>query len=168
MSEEQKIVRNDDVVSIEYTLTDDQGNVIDSSEGMAPLEYLHGHNNLIPGLEKEIAGMSVGEEKHVTVPPEEAYGPRHENATQIIPKEAFPPDMEVEPGMGLQMRDTQTGQIFEVYVTEIRPEGVVVDFNHPLAGETLHFDVKVVGIRPATPDEIAHGHVHGEGGHHHH
>ncbi len=168
MSDEQKTVQKDDVVAIEYTLTDDQGNVLDSSEGMEPLEYLHGHNNLIPGLEKEITGMKVGESKQVTVPPEEAYGPRHENAMQIVPHDAFPPDMEVEPGMALQMRDTTTGQIFEVYVTEIRPEGVVVDFNHPLAGETLHFDVKVVDIRPATPDEIAHGHVHGEGGHHHH
>jgi FKBP-type peptidyl-prolyl cis-trans isomerase SlyD len=168
MSDEQKTVQKDDVVSIEYTLTDDQGNVIDTSEGAEPLEYLHGHQNIIPGLEKEIEGMSVGEKKHVVIQPEDAYGPRHEGATQIIPKEAFPPDMEVEVGMGLQMRDTQTGQIYEVYVSEILPEGVVVDFNHPLAGETLHFDVKVVDIRPATPDEIAHGHVHGEGGHHHH
>jgi len=167
MSDEQKTVQKDDVVSIDYTLTDSQGNVIDSSEGMAPLEYLHGHNNLIPGLEKELAGMSVGETKQVTVAPEDAYGPRHENATQIIPHDAFPPEMKVEPGMALEMRDTTTGQIFEVYVTEIMPEGVVVDFNHPLAGETLHFDVKVVDIRPATPDEIAHGHVH-SGGHHHH
>ncbi len=167
MTEEKKTVQKDDVVSIEYTLTDSQGHVLDTSEGMEPLEYLHGHNNIIPGLEKELTGMSVGEEKHVVVPPEDAYGPRHENATQIIPHEAFPPEMEVEPGMGLQMRDTTTGQVYEVYVTEIRPEGVVVDFNHPLAGETLHFDVKVVDIRPATPDEIAHGHVHSGGGHHH-
>ena len=167
MSDEKKTVQQDDVVSIDYTLTDSQGNVIDSSEGAEPLEYLHGHNNLIPGLESELTGMGVGESKQVTVAPEDAYGPRHENATQIIPKDAFPPEMEVEPGMALEMRDTTTGQVFEVYVTEIRPEGVVVDFNHPLAGETLHFDVKVVDIRPATPDEIAHGHVH-SGGHHHH
>lgn len=166
MSDEKNTVQQDTVVAIDYTLTDSQGNVIDSSEGAEPLEYLHGHSNLIPGLEKELTGMSVGESKQVTVAPEDAYGPRHENATQIIPNDAFPPDMEVEPGMALEMRDTTTGQVFEVFVTEIRPEGVVVDFNHPLAGETLNFDVKVVDIRPATPDEIAHGHVH-SGGHHH-
>ncbi len=167
MSDEKKTVQQDDVVSIDYTLTDSQGNVIDSSEGAEPLEYLHGHNNLIPGLESELTGMAVGDEKQVTVAPEDAYGPRQEDATQIIPTDAFPPDMQVEPGMALEMRDTTTGQVFEVYVTEIRPEGVVVDFNHPLAGVTLNFDVKVVGIRPATPDEIAHGHVHSAGHHHH-
>ncbi len=166
MSDQKNTVQQDTVVAIDYTLTDSQGNVIDSSEGMEPLEYLHGHSNLIPGLEKELVGMSVGDSKQVTVPPEEAYGPRQENATQLIPSEAFPPDMQVEPGMALEMRDTSTGQVFEVYVTEITPEGVVVDFNHPLAGETLNFDVKIAGIRPATADEIAHGHVHS--GHHHH
>ncbi len=167
MSDEKNTVQQDAVVSIDYTLTDDQGNVIDSSEGAAPLEYLHGHNNLIPGLERELTGMSVGEAKQVTVAPEDAYGSRQEDATQIIPTDAFPPDMQVEPGMALEMRDTTTGQVFEVFVTEIRPEGVVVDFNHPLAGVTLNFDVKVVDIRPATPDEIAHGHVHSSGHHHH-
>jgi len=166
MTEEKNTVQQDAVVAIDYTLTDNQGTIIDSSEGAEPLEYLHGHGNLIPGLEKELVGMTVGDEKKVTVAPEDAYGQRQEDATQFIPKEAFPPDMQVEPGMALEMRDTSSNQVFEVFVTEVRPDGVVVDFNHPLAGETLHFDVKIANIRPATPDEIAHGHVHS--GHHHH
>jgi FKBP-type peptidyl-prolyl cis-trans isomerase SlyD len=167
MSDEKTTVQQDAVVSIDYTLKDSLGNIIDSSEGAAPLEYLHGHNNLIPGLESELVGMSVGDEKKVVVAPEDAYGLRQEDATQLIPADAFPPDMEVEPGIALEMRDTTTNQVFEVYVTEVRPEGVVVDFNHPLAGESLHFDVKIVDIRPASPDEIAHGHVHSSGHHHH-
>jgi len=167
MSDAKHTVQKDAVVTIDYTLKDSQGNVIDSSEGLQPLEYLHGHNNLIPGLEKELVGMVAGDEKQVTVAPEEAYGPRQENATQVIPIESFPPDMKVEPGMALEMRDTATQQVFEVFVTEVRPDGVVVDFNHPLAGETLHFDVKVVDVRPASAEEIAHGHVHSAGHHHH-
>jgi FKBP-type peptidyl-prolyl cis-trans isomerase SlyD len=167
MSNSQYTVQQDAVVAIDYTLKDSNGHLIDSSEGLAPLEYLHGHNNLIPGLEKELLGLSAGDEKQVVVPPEQAYGPRQENATQIIPSEAFPPDMQVEPGMALEMRDTATEQVFEVFVIEVTPEGVVVDFNHPLAGETLHFDVKIVDVRPASPEEIAHGHVHSAGHHHH-
>ncbi len=162
---ESKKVEKDSVVSLDYTLTLDDGQVVDSSQGREPLDYLHGHGQLIAGLEKELQGMEVGEEKEVTVAPGEGYGERDPNAVEVVPLDIFPADMELTPGMGIQLQDG-SGQVFQAYVVEVRPDGVVLDFNHPLAGQTLHFNVKVVGVRPATEEELAHGHAH-SGGHEH-
>ena len=160
MSTENLTVADDMVVSMDYTLTLDDGEVVDSSEGREPLEFLHGRGQIIPGLEKELYGMTVGDAKKVAVAPTDGYGVPDDDAFQLYPREAFPDNMDLKEGMGLHMRDTESDQVIEAYVYEIRPDGVVLDFNHPLAGETLYFDVKIAGVRPATSEELAHDHVH--------
>lgn len=152
-------VADDVVVSLDYTLRLDDGEVIDASE-QEPLEYLQGHSQIIPGLERALNGMKVGEEKSVSVGAADAYGEVDEEAFQQVGHDVFPSDLELEEGMLLRMRDAQSGKPYEVVVAEINKDGVVLDFNHPLAGETLHFQVKIAGLRAATPEELAHGHVH--------
>jgi FKBP-type peptidyl-prolyl cis-trans isomerase SlyD len=151
-------------VGLDFTLRLDDGQVVGSSEEGEPLQFLHGHGQIIPGLETALTGMELGQEKDVVVEPDEGYGKRNPEALQLVPKNAFPPDTELSPGMGLQMRDQQ-GRVFQAYVVEVRDDGVVLDFNHPLAGKTLHFHVKVVDLREATDEELEHGHVHEEGTH---
>ncbi|NPA31371.1 MAG: peptidylprolyl isomerase [Chloroflexi bacterium] len=164
-SEAKRTVRDNDVVTIEYTLKVD-GEVVDSSEQHGPLSYIHGQGHIIPGLEKELQGMAVGESKEVTVSPEEGYGVEDPNAFIALPKSEFPPTITLEPGVQLQLSD-QSGQVYNATIHEVKDDSVVLNFNHPLAGKTLHFTVKVVGLREATPEELAHGHVHSEGDHHH-
>ncbi|RME80572.1 MAG: peptidylprolyl isomerase [Caldilineae bacterium] len=166
MTTESLTVRDGIVVSFNYTLRLADGELLDSSEQDGPLQYLHGYNQIIPGLENAMAGMKVGDAKDVVVAPEDAYGERVPNAKQLVPHDAFGDDADLELGMQLQLQDTETGSIFTAFVSEIRPEGVVLDFNHPLAGETLYFHVDIADLREATPEEIAHGHVHGEGHQH--
>ena len=153
-------VGDDKVVSLDYTLRLEDGEVVDSSSGRDPLEFIQGQGQIIPGLEKELYGMEVGEEKAVTVNPEEGYGERLADRVQTVPRNAFPDDMDLEEGMQVRLQDSNSGQVFEAFVVEIQPENVVLDFNHPLAGETLHFDVKITDVREATDDELNHGHVH--------
>lgn len=160
-------VSNNLVVGLEYTLRLDDGEVIDSSDNNVPLEYLHGHGQLIPGLERELHGMSVGDEKTVTVAPEEGYGEYDEDAFEAVPLSAFPDDVDLSPGLELHMRDSATGHIIQAFVAEVNDDAVILDLNHPLAGEALTFDVKIASLRKATQEELEHGHVHGEGGHHH-
>ncbi len=162
MTEENKQVQQDTVVSVDYTVKLDSGEIVDSSKGGQPLEYLHGHKNIIPGLESALEGMKVGESKSVTVAPADAYGERVEEAMEWFPRNAFPADIELAPGMMFQAHDAQ-GNIIMLVVSEVADDKVLVDYNHPLAGQTLHFDVTVVDIRPATAEEIAHGHVHHAG-----
>lgn len=166
MSTEKLAVADNMVVSLDYTLRLDDGQVVDSSEGREPLLFLHGRGQIVPGLEKELYGMEIGEMKKVAVSPAEGYGEADDDAFQLYPRDIFPNDMELTEGMGLHMRDTESGQVVEAYIYEIRNDGVVLDFNHPLAGETLYFDVKIAGVRPATNEELAHGHAH-EAGHAH-
>jgi FKBP-type peptidyl-prolyl cis-trans isomerase SlyD len=147
------------VVGLDYTLRLKDGAVVDSSQDREPLKYMQGQGQIIPGLEQELYGMAVGDEKSVAVEPAQGYGEKDPNAVQVVPNEAFPPDLEPEPGMRLQMRDEQ-GRVFEAFVVEVRPDDVVLDFNHPLAGETLHFDVKIDSLRQASEEELAHGHAH--------
>ena len=149
------------VVSIHYTLKNDAGSVLDSSEGRDPLNYLHGHGNIIGGLESALEGKASGEKLDVQIAPEDGYGVRDDNLLQSVPRTQFDPDQKIEPGMQFQ-----AGQQI-VTVTEVSDDSVTVDGNHPLAGETLHFSVSVEEIRDASEEEIAHGHVHGPGGHHH-
>jgi FKBP-type peptidyl-prolyl cis-trans isomerase SlyD len=162
MTNEMKIA-NDLVVSMDYTLRLESGEIVDSSEGRGPLEFLQGHGQIIPGLERELMGMSVGETKDVAVAPADGYGERSADEMQLVPHDLFPEDLKLTEGMALQMREAETGRPLQAYVAEIRDEGVVLDFNHPLAGATLHFAVKIAGLRAATSEELAHGHVHGEG-----
>jgi FKBP-type peptidyl-prolyl cis-trans isomerase SlyD len=153
------------VVTMHYTLTDDSGQVIDSSRGGDPLSYLHGHGNIIPGLEKALEGTSVGHKANVTVAAAEGYGERDPEAVFEAPREHFPPDMELKPGLRVTA-DGPQGPI-ALTVTQVTDTGAVLDANHPLAGKALHFDVEIVRIREATQEEIAHGHTH-EGHQQHH
>lgn len=153
------------VVSINYTLTDDAHNVIDSSDGAEPLTYLHGSQNIIPGLENALTGKSVGDKLKVTVAPEEAYGERLEDMVQVVPRDRFEPDAELEVGMQFQTPTEDSVSI--VTITKVDADNVTVDANHPLAGLTLLFSVEVVSVRDASAEELSHGHVHGAGGHHH-
>ncbi len=153
------------VASIHYTLTDDAGEVIDSSRGRDPLVYLHGAGNIVPGLEKALAGKQAGDTFKVDVEPQQGYGPRHDKMVQKVPKSAFQGMPDVKPGMQFEASGPQ-GPI-RVTVVAVEDDTVTVDGNHPLAGQTLHFDVEVADVRKATKDELTHGHVHaaGEGSH---
>jgi len=159
-------IAQDKVVLIDYTLKNSKGEVLDSSEGEAPLAYLHGAENIVPGLERELLGKKVGDSLSVVVTPEDGYGVRNDDLIGAIEREMFEADMEIEVGMTFQAETEQDVQI--VTVVGLTDKEVTVDGNHPLAGEALHFDVNVCEIRDATAEELEHGHVHGEGGHHHH
>lgn len=153
------------VASFHYTLTNDAGEVLDSSAGREPLAYLHGAGNIVPGLEKAMAGHRVGDSFNVDVVPEEGYGPRVEQLVQVVPRAAFQGVMQLEPGMQFSAQ-TEHGPL-SVVITRIEGDDVTVDGNHPLAGATLHFAIEVTEVREATVEEVLHGHVHGAGGHHH-
>jgi len=150
-------------VTFHYSLRDDDGNVLDSSEGRTPLTYLHGQGQIVPGLEKALKGKQPGDEVKATVPPAEGYGVRDEANVRNIPRRRLP-EGKLEPGMRLQLR-TDQGPLVATVVA-VKGDYVTLDANHPLADKTLHFEVKVVDVRDATAEEMAHGHVHGPGGHH--
>jgi FKBP-type peptidyl-prolyl cis-trans isomerase SlyD len=155
----------DSVVSIHYTLKDEQGNVLDSSEGSDPLAYIQGHGNLVPGLEKALEGKTSGNKIAVTLSPEEGYGKRDAELVQRVPKRQLHKG-EIKKGMQFQAQTDQGMRLFTV--TAVVGDMVTLDGNHPLADRTLHFDVEIVEVRAATAEELEHGHVHGPGGHHHH
>lgn len=158
MSEAKRVIGDNDVVTLEYTLTVD-GEVVDSSEVYGPISFIQGQHQIIPGLEKALYGMAVGESKRVEVPPAEGYGEPDPEAMLEVPADEFPPEIPLEPGVGIQLRDP-SGQVFDAFIERVEGDTVVLNFNHPLAGKTLQFEVKVVAIREATPEELAHGHVH--------
>lgn len=155
------------VVSINFTLKNANGEILDSSEGDEPLIYLHGADNIVPGLENELEGKSVGDKVQAVIAPEDAYGLRDDAGAQRVPRDEFPADMEIEVGMPFHA-ETGDGAMITVWVTQVTPDYVELDMNHPLAGETLHFDVEVVRVRPATEGELEHGHPHGPDGEAHH
>ena len=152
------------VVSMEYTLSVD-GEVLDSSKDAGPLQFLAGYDNIVPGLEREMAGMKIGESKDVLVLPEDGYGEFDEEAFMKVPRSEFPADMELEEGLELNVTD-EDGQNQLAFVESFNDKTVRLDFNHPLAGAELRFNVKVVGLRDPTKEELDHGHVHEEGHHH--
>lgn len=158
-------IAQNSVVAFHYTLTNDAGEVLDSSEGREPLTYLHGAGNIIPGLEKELEGRQSGDKLQVAVNPEEGYGETQPALVQEVPRDAFQGVENVEPGMQFQAQ-TQGGPLM-VTVTKVEGDTVTVDGNHPLAGQKLNFDVEIAEVREATSEEVEHGHVHGEGGHQH-
>lgn len=153
------------VVLIHYTLTDDEGEQLDSSRGQAPLAYIHGMGNIIPGLENALAGLKTGDTLKVSIPPAEGYGERDNEMVQSVPASAFEGVDEILPGMQFQAQSPEGMQL--VTVIDVDGDEVILDGNHPMAGLTLHFDVEITEIRDATPEELEHGHVHGPGGHHH-
>ncbi len=157
-------VANGQVVSMEYTLWVD-GEILDTSDGQGPLQFLAGYGNIIPGLEREMLDMKIGDEKEVTVPPEDGYGEFDEDAFLEVPRKEFPDDMELEEGLELSVSDDE-GNARYARIDSVATDVVRLDFNHPLAGAELKFKVKVVGLREPTAEEVEHGHVH-EDGHHH-
>jgi len=159
-------VGKDKVVLMHYTLKNDAGDVIDSSDGADPLPFLQGHGNIIPGLESALEGSKVGDKLDVSIKPEEGYGVRMKDAIQEIPSSALKGVDDVKVGMQLQSQD-QDGNAFLVNVTKIEDDKITVDANHPLAGQTLHFSVSIDSIRKAEAEELSHGHVHADGHHHH-
>ena len=152
------------VVHINYTLTDDAGEVLDSSQGRAPLAYLHGAGNIVAGLEEALSGKQPGDELQVSLPPEKGYGTKDAGLVQDVPRSAFQGVEQIEPGM--QFRAESQSGTRVITVVDVGDEAVKVDANHPLAGKTLNFDVSVVDVRPATTEEVDHGHPHGPGGAH--
>ncbi|MCB1234797.1 MAG: peptidylprolyl isomerase [Verrucomicrobiae bacterium] len=152
-------IQKDVVAAIHYTLRNDAGETLDSSEGGEPLEYLHGHGNLVSGLEDALAGKGPGDSLSVAVAPEEGYGVFDESLISEVPRQYLPVD-EIEAGMRFSAEMNEGGGRRLFTVTEVGEENVTLDGNHPLAGKTLHFEVSVTAVRDATEDEIAHGHVH--------
>ncbi|EHY79873.1 MULTISPECIES: FKBP-type peptidyl-prolyl cis-trans isomerase [Stutzerimonas stutzeri subgroup] len=153
-------------VSIDYTLTNDAGEVIDSSAGGAPLVYLHGAGNIIPGLEKALEGKQGGDQLQVSIEPQDAYGEYSAELVATLNRAMFEGVDELEVGMQFHASGPDGGMQI-VTIRDVEGDDVIVDGNHPLAGQRLNFDVKVVSVREASEEEVAHGHVHGEGGHHH-
>ena len=161
MSENLKI-EDGQVVSMDYTLHVD-GELVDTSE--APLEFIQGMGSIIPGLERELYGMEVGNSKKVNVPPADGYGELNPQAYADVPRVEFPDNIPLEKGVEIQVRDESNNRMYariEAFTEDI----VKLDFNHPLAGKTLEFDVTIVGLRDASAEELSHGHVHGEGHQH--
>jgi FKBP-type peptidyl-prolyl cis-trans isomerase SlyD len=146
-------IAKDFVVSIEYTLTDDDGNVIDQSAGNGPLSYVHGHDQIVPGLEKALTGKRVGDKLSVSVPPEEGYGAYDEELVFEVPRSELPPSIQPVKGMDLSMSGPD-GNPVPVTIIKVKLNSVTLDGNHPLAGKTLHFAVDVSGVRKATPEDL--------------
>lgn len=162
MSEDKqsKTVQDGQVVTMGYTLTVD-GKVVDSSEnkGGKPVQFIQGEKQIVPGLEKVLYGMAVEESKDVVVPPAEGYGEYNPKAFQDVKRSEFPSNIPLKPGVNLQLRDKK-GAVTDATITSVDNEKVRLSFNHPLAGKELHFSIKILDLRPATPEELAHKHVH--------
>jgi len=159
-------IANNKIVTIHYKLVDAQsGDLIESSKDRPAMAYLHGANNLIPGLEKALEGKKVGDEFEVTIAPEDAYGEHSENGVHKVPLEELKDLEKIEVGMVLTAQ-TENGPA-NLQVTEVSETEVTVDANHPLAGKTLIFSVSVEAVRDASAEELEHGHAHGPEGHHH-
>lgn len=155
---EELIVDDGQVVSMNYILHVD-GKVVDSSEEGKPLQFIQGMGHIIPGLEHELYDMRIGDNKKVIVLPKDGYGEVDTEAFMDVPRNSFPTDVPLKEGTELELRD-QSGHAILARIDTISPDMVRLDMNHPLAGKELHFDVKIAGLRPATDDEVAHGHVH--------
>ncbi|WP_309888610.1 peptidylprolyl isomerase [Archangium sp.] len=158
-------ITKDRVVSIEYKLHLGDGNLIDESDPGDPLVYLHGYEEIVPGLENALAGKKAGDSLKVQVKPEDGYGEYDPDGVEEVPREEFPPDMELEEGGVVTATDEDDEEV-EFLVKKLNEKTVVVDFNHPLAGKTLHFEVSVREVRAATAEELEHGHAHAPGHEH--
>jgi len=158
-------IKSDSVVSVHYTLKDDGGQVIDRSAPGDPLTYLHGHGQLISGLERQLEGRAAGDKLNVTIAPADGYGEYDKSLIQQVPRRALKGIADVKVGMQLRAQTDEGART--VTVTRVSGDMVTLDGNHPLAGKNLNFDVEIAAVREATAEELAHGHVHGAGGHHH-
>jgi len=159
-------IKDNSAVSFHYSLTDDEGQQLDSSAGKEPLAYLHGAGNIIPGLENALTGKAVGDSMTVAVSAAEGYGEVQQELIQDVPRTSFQGVEQIEVGMQFEAQTGQGGTV-PVTVTAVTDETVTVDGNHPLSGKNLSFDVSIEAVRDATAEELEHGHVHGPGGHEH-
>jgi FKBP-type peptidyl-prolyl cis-trans isomerase SlyD len=159
-------IAQDSVVTLHYTLKDDTGEVLDSSSSGEPLAYLHGHGNLVPGLERELTGKNAGDKLSVKISPADGYGEFDKALIQRVPRRALKGIKNINVGMRLHAQTPQGPQA--VTVTQIQGDMVTLDGNHPLAGKNLNFDIEITDVRVPTAEELEHGHVHGAGDHHHH
>jgi len=150
------------VVTMDYSLRLDDGEVIDASAEGEPIQFLQGHGEIVYGLEQALYGVAVGEQRDLSVAPADGYGDVDPHAFEEVPLDAFPSDAPLELDMELQVSDT-AGETYNAHIAEVRPETVLLDLNHPLASETLYFSVNVVSLRQATSEELEHGHAHGHG-----
>lgn len=160
------MIKKGTVVNLSYILTNDKGEELDRATSEDAFAYLHGQGQIVPGLENALVGLDVGAKKKVIIPPAEAYGDLVPELKMKLLTSQFPAGEKIEEGMQFLSQDEE-GNEFVFSVLGIEGDDVIVDGNHPLAGETLHFDVEVLAIREATEEELSHGHVHGPGGHHH-
>ena len=151
------LINDNVVVTIHYTLKDDDGNVIDSSAGADPLVYLHGAKNIVPGLEDALTGKTVGDSVNVSVPPEQGYGPRVPEMVQKVPRSVFEGVDDIQPGMQFQAQSENGVQV--IHVIAVEGDDITVDANHPMAGKTLHFEVTIEATRDATKEELEQGHA---------
>lgn len=159
-------VKQNSVVSMNYVLKDKDGTILDQSRGGQPLVYLHGHSNIIPGLESELANKGKGDKLQVHVTPDKGYGTLDPEKRFAIERRQLGA-AKIEPGMMLQLEDDEGGTMV-AHVISVDDEHIQLDGNHPMAGKDLFFDIEIVDVRDATQEEVSHGHVHGPGGHHHH
>ncbi|MDA1329876.1 MAG: peptidylprolyl isomerase [Chloroflexi bacterium] len=164
MANEANSVAKDMVVSLAYKLIVD-GEVLDEASDKDAILFIHGHRNIIPGLEKELIGMKIGETKSVKVAPKDGYGDKDQKAIEELALDEFPKNVKPKVGLELEMPGDD-GHGSYARVVSVGEKSAQLDFNHPLAGKELNFEVKVVELRPATSEELSHGHVHGPGGHH--
>ncbi|WGZ91859.1 MAG: peptidylprolyl isomerase [Candidatus Thiocaldithrix dubininis] len=155
------------VVTMTYTLTNAEGQVLDQADASHPFVYMQGAHNIIPGLEQALAGKQAGDTAVVTVQPEDAYGEYNEQLTQQVPRQMFGNVPEDQLVVGAQFQAQTNGGVEIITIADVDGDMITIDANHPLAGETLTFDVRILDVRAATPEEIEHGHAHGPGGHHH-
>ncbi|WP_337866923.1 peptidylprolyl isomerase [Ignavibacterium sp.] len=154
------------VVTLNFTLKDEQGNILDTTENAQPFSYISGQEQVLPKLEAEVDTMLVGGNKHISIPAAEAYGEYNEEVVQVVGRENFPQDFLLEVGMQY-IASAPDGTKMPFTITNVEGDDITIDFNHPLAGKDLEFDVELLDVRDATPEELAYGHVHGTGGHHH-
>ncbi len=161
---QQQMVQDNLVVSMEYTLSVD-GEIVASADSNDPIQFIQGMGNIIPGLEREINGMTIGESKNITLTPEDGYGEYDDEAFAEVPRDEIPDNVPLEIGTAIEMEDEE-GNYLEAVIDEIADDYVVLDFNHPLAGQELHFAIKVIALRDATEEELEHQHVHFEGHEH--
>ena len=160
-------ITQNQVVTINFVLKDEGGEIIDSTQGSHPFTYISGNQQILPKLEESISVMLIGGKKNVKLTAVDAYGEYKQEAVQSVKRTEFPPDVELQEGMNF-MAQTPDGRQVPLTIAGVDGENVTVDFNHPLAGKALEFDVELLDVRDATLEELQHGHVHGPDGHHHH